>query len=74
MPGGVEVADDLGVGMGVEEPGGQPGDLVGGLAALPGVKRDGQAQDVVAAAGEADGGGDGVRAAGEGHVFDQQAG
>src|SRR6266581_3395418 len=74
VPGGVEVAGDLGVGMGVEEPGGQLGDLVGGLAALPGVKRDGQAQDVVAAAGEADGGGDGARAAGEGHVFDQQAG
>jgi hypothetical protein len=30
-------------------------------------------QDVVAAAGKADGGGDGVLAAGEGHVADQQA-
>ncbi len=40
---------------------------------MPGVARDGQVQDVVLAAGEADGGGDGVLAAGEGDVGDQEA-
>src|SRR5205814_6504957 len=45
----------------------------GGHALLPGVQRDRQVEGVVAAAGQADGGGDGVVAAGESDVGDQQA-
>jgi hypothetical protein len=46
---------------------------LGGFALLPGVQWDRQVQGVVLAAGQADGGGDGVVAVGEGDVGDQQA-
>ena len=61
---GVELAGDLGVGVAVEQLADQPGDLAGGLPALPGGLREGQAEDVVTAAGEADGGSHGVIVAG----------
>jgi hypothetical protein len=70
---GVQLGGDLGVGAAVEQVVDQFGDLAWGLAALPGVLRDGQADDVVAAAGEADGGSDGVVASGQGDVGDQEA-
>ena len=70
---GVEGAGDRRIGVVLEELVDQGDHLVGGFAELPGVERDGQVQGVVTAAGKPDGGGDGVLAAGEGHVADQQA-
>ncbi len=70
---GIELPGDLGVGAAVEKVIDQFGELGGCRAELPGVLRDGQAKDVVAAGGKADRGGDGVLAAGEGDVGDQEA-
>jgi len=69
---GVQLAGDLGVGAVVEQLADQLGDLAVGGAQLPGVLGEGEAEDVVAA-WEADGCGDGVVAAGEGDVGDQEA-
>ena len=59
--------------MAVEQLADQPGDLAGGLPELPGGLREGQAEDVVTAAGEADGGSHAVMIAGQRDVGDQQA-
>ena len=60
----VEDARDLAVGVAAEQLVDLLDHWLGGFALLPGVQRDRQVRGVVLAAGQADGGGDGIVAAG----------